>query len=106
MYLYDSYCYPDLDSAAKSFYSKVHIENFGILQSYSIIDSQTISFVYISNSNLQQSFEYKFLECTSTGFDNSYFGIDYTDFRWFTFQMASLLIVAYTFKNLRKNFGW
>lgn len=107
MYLYDSYCYADLNLAAQSFFSQGVVHGFGVLQSYTIISSNTVQYSFIFNptttltsintsliSYSTASFDYTFQECFRTGFDNSFFGLELNDIYLITSGMIGILITA------------
>jgi hypothetical protein len=85
VYLYNSYCYETIESAAASFYSKGIIDGLGLITSSSITAPDTVSFIYLPLSEVAKpipiysAFTYRFLSCNSIGFDNSFFGITSAD---------------------------
>ena len=108
MYLYNSYCYESLDSVAASFFSKGIIDNLGILQSYSVASSDTVSFIYLplsqvnNNNPVFSSFSLRFLECSAMGFDNSFFGVTPVDAFAVSWAVVAVLAAAYKFKIIKK----
>lgn len=102
-YLYNSYCYETLDKAAQSFYSKGFLEGLGVINSYSLVSANEVSFLYTStNGNKVSSFNYTFTECFQVGFDNSFFGVTHHQSIELAWEVVGILFAAWSIKALKK----
>lgn len=101
MYLYNSYCYPDLQAVSDSIQSKLILDGFGVIQSItSSGDVLTINYQLPDTSI--SSVEYTALTCEQIGFNNSYSGINTDDAIEISGYIMVAFAVAYGFKIMRR----
>jgi len=113
MFLYNSYCYADLKTAADSLYSTAYINGFGVLQNYFITGVDTIELNFLMPVVVGKSYilvpasvNYIFHECTALGFNNSFFGIDFETGLDLTWRLIAILVSAYGIREVKKMLGW
>lgn len=105
MYLYNSYCYSDIQSVIDSVKSRLFFDGFGFIQSVTQTAANSLTIVYLDNTGKKtNSVVVSVPACTRSGFDNSYTGLTFDD----AVQLSSLVVVvlatAYAFKLLKKAF--
>lgn len=101
MYLYKSYCYPDIEAVANSVQSQVVLEGFGVIQSVTPVGNG-LSITYLLPDLTDQSVHVTVPACDRDGFDSSYTGLTYSDAAEASGLVVVALAAAYAFKTLRR----
>jgi hypothetical protein len=107
MYLYNSYCYSDINAAADSLYSSAVINGIGIIQSYNVLNLDTVQYSVlavnpINSKSFNFVFSYTFKTCSQLGFDNTYFGLTNQDIITISWQVVLCMTIAWGFKQIRQ----
>lgn len=101
MKLFNSYCYVDINTVADSIASHPFIGDGRVLKSFTIISPDQIELTYRKNTN-NKTYTVTPPNCTTEGFNNSYFGLNISDSVEVSWMVATVMILAWSIKNLRR----
>ncbi|MDO9104759.1 MAG: hypothetical protein Q7U57_07335 [Methylovulum sp.] len=102
MYLYKSYCYPDLNAVRSTVQSQHQIDGFGLIQTVDVISSDTLAITYLQPDTSVLTVNYQAPTCQQPGFDNSYTGLTVEDATELSGLIILVLVIAYGIKLLRR----
>lgn len=102
MYLYHSYCYPDLSAVIASLQSQVMLDGFGIIQSVNQISPGILAVDYQIPDGSINVVNITLPTCDRPGFDNSYTGIGVDDAVELGGMILLALTIAYCSKIIRR----
>jgi len=100
MYLYNSFCYQDLDSVASSIASNVFMGDGYVVLS-ATANTSTIDII-AKHQNTNYSYTITPPECTKLGFDNSYTGYDMADAAVLSGYGLLILVAAFAARTARR----
>ncbi|ASF48432.1 hypothetical protein [Methylovulum psychrotolerans] len=104
MNLYNSYCYPDIQSVADSVQSRLVLDGFGLIQSVTPTSANDLAVVYLSSDSVAHSATLYVPDCARLGFDSSYTGLSVADSLDLAWAVVAVLAVAFGFKILKRSF--